>query len=93
MTEKNLVALADARRAHNQIADGRTKFTPDHLLVLANFCASQVPDFNRKTVDRLHCRLRWARRQVHRRRTRQYGHPTGRNRLAVRIADTILQLR
>ena len=39
MTKKDLVALADARRVHNQIADGRTKFTPDRLLVLANFCA------------------------------------------------------
>jgi hypothetical protein len=28
--------------------DGRTEFTPDHLLVLADFCASQDPNFNRR---------------------------------------------
>jgi len=43
-----LVALADALRIHNQTADGRTEFTPDHLLVLADFCASQNPNFDRK---------------------------------------------
>ena len=48
MTKKDLFALADALRIHNQTADGRTEFTPDHLLVLANFSASQVPNFNRK---------------------------------------------
>jgi hypothetical protein len=48
MTKKDLVALADALRRHNQTADGRTEFTPDHLLVLADFCASQYPNLNRK---------------------------------------------
>jgi hypothetical protein len=48
MTKKDLVALADALRIHNKTADGRTEFTPDHLLVLANFCASRNPNFNRK---------------------------------------------
>jgi hypothetical protein len=48
MTNKDLVALADALRSHNQTADGRTEFTPDHLLVLANFFASQNPNFHRK---------------------------------------------
>jgi hypothetical protein len=33
---------------HNQTADGPTEFTPDHLRVLADFCASQDPNFNRK---------------------------------------------
>jgi hypothetical protein len=48
MTKKDLVALADALRRHNQTADGRTEFTPDHLLVLADLCAPQYPDLNRK---------------------------------------------
>jgi hypothetical protein len=48
MTEKDLVALADALRTHNGSADGRTEFTPDHIRVLADFCASQVSNFNRK---------------------------------------------
>ena len=48
MTKTDLVALAAALRRHNQAADGRTEFTPDHLLVLADFCASQYPNLNRK---------------------------------------------
>ena len=48
MTKKDLVGLADALRIHNQTADGRTEFAPDHLLVLADFCASQDLNFNRK---------------------------------------------
>ena len=48
MTKIDLVALADALRRHNQTADGRTEFTPDHLLALADFCASQYPNLNRK---------------------------------------------
>jgi hypothetical protein len=48
MTKKDLVALADALRIHNRTADGRTEFTPDHLLVLADFCASQSPNLDRK---------------------------------------------
>ena len=48
MTKEDLVALADALRMHNRTADGRTEFTPDHLQVLADFFASQYPDFNRE---------------------------------------------
>ena len=48
MTKKDLVALADALRIHNRTADGRTEFTPDHLVVLAGFCALQYPNFDRK---------------------------------------------
>ena len=48
MTNNEFVALADALRNHNRTADGRTEFTPDHLLVLADFCASQDPNFNRR---------------------------------------------
>jgi hypothetical protein len=48
MTKKDLVALAETLRAHNRTADGRTEFTPDHLLVLAEFCASRYPNFNRR---------------------------------------------
>ena len=48
MTKADLIALADALRRHNQTADGRTEFIPDHLLVLADFCASQYPNLNRK---------------------------------------------
>jgi hypothetical protein len=46
MTKKDVVALADALRVHNRTADGRTEFTPDHLRVLADFLASQDPNFN-----------------------------------------------
>ena len=48
MTKKDLIVLAEALRIHNQTADGPTEFTPDHLLVLADFCASQYPNLNRK---------------------------------------------
>jgi hypothetical protein len=48
MTKKDLVALADALRIHNRTAHGPTEFTPDHLRVLADFCASQYPNFNRR---------------------------------------------
>jgi hypothetical protein len=48
MTKKDFVALAEALRIHNRTADGRTEFTPDHLRVLADFCASQDPNFNPK---------------------------------------------
>jgi hypothetical protein len=48
MTKKDLVALAGALRIHNRMADGRTEFTPDHLVVLADFCALQYPNFDRK---------------------------------------------
>jgi hypothetical protein len=47
MTKTAVVALAEALRIHNRTADGRTEFTPDLLLVLADFCASQDPNFNR----------------------------------------------
>jgi hypothetical protein len=45
MTNKNVVALADALPLHDATADG---VTPDHLPVLADFCASQDPGFNRE---------------------------------------------
>ena len=48
MTKKDVVALADAVRIHNRTADGRTEFTPDHLLVLADFLASQARNINQK---------------------------------------------
>ena len=48
MTNNDLVTLAEALRIHNQTADGRTEFTPDHLLVLADFCASQNPNLDRR---------------------------------------------
>ena len=48
MTKKDLIVLADALRMHNRTADGPTEFTPDHLLVLADFCASQYPNLDRK---------------------------------------------
>jgi hypothetical protein len=47
MTKKDVVALAHLLRIHNQTAGGPTEFTPDHLRVLADFCASQDPAFNR----------------------------------------------
>ena len=48
-TNANLTALAYAIRTHNQSADGRTEFTPDHLRVLADFFASQDSNFNSAT--------------------------------------------
>ena len=48
MTTDDFVALAEALRIHNRTSDGRTEFTPDHLLVLAEFCASQDHNFNQK---------------------------------------------
>ena len=48
MTKKDIVALAEVLRGHNRTADGRTEFTPDHLRVLADFLASQYPNFNQK---------------------------------------------
>ena len=48
MTKEALVALAEALRTHNGTADGRTEFTPDHIRVLAEFCASQDPEFNKQ---------------------------------------------
>ena len=48
ITTRALVALADAIRIHNRTADGRTEFTPDHLRVLADFCAALDPNFNRE---------------------------------------------
>jgi len=48
MTNKDLVALADAIRIHNRTADARTELTPDHLNVLAEFFASQDARFNQE---------------------------------------------
>ena len=48
MTRKDVVALADLLHNHNRSADGQTEFAPDHLLVLADFCAAQYPNFNRE---------------------------------------------
>lgn len=48
MTKKEVAELAEALRIHNQRAGGPTEFTPDHLRVLADFCASQDLDFNRE---------------------------------------------
>jgi Helix-turn-helix len=31
---------------HNRTADARTEFTPDHLRVLADFCAARYPNLN-----------------------------------------------
>ena len=48
MTRKDVVALADLLHNHNRSADGQTEFAPDHLLVLADFCAAQYPNFNQE---------------------------------------------
>jgi transcriptional regulator with XRE-family HTH domain len=48
MTKRDVVALAEVLRIHNQTADPRTEFTPDHLGVLADFCAAQFPNFDRE---------------------------------------------
>jgi hypothetical protein len=48
MTNKDLVALADALRIHNRTADARTEFTPDLLKVLAEFFTSQVTIFRQE---------------------------------------------
>jgi hypothetical protein len=51
MTKKHFIALADAIREHNRIADpeGYTttpEFTRGHIEILANFCAGQNRNFN-----------------------------------------------
>jgi hypothetical protein len=48
MTKRDVVALAEALRTHKLTANGPTEFTPDHLRVLAEFCASQDPNFNQQ---------------------------------------------
>ena len=48
MTKKDIAALAEVLRIHNQTADARTEFTPDHLRTLGDFCAAQYPNFNRE---------------------------------------------
>ena len=44
MTRKDVITLAEMLRIHNRTANGRTEFTPDHLSVLADFCAAQFCD-------------------------------------------------
>jgi hypothetical protein len=48
MTTKDLVALAEVLRIHNQTADAKTEFTPHHLGVLADFYGAQYPALNRE---------------------------------------------
>jgi transcriptional regulator with XRE-family HTH domain len=48
MTKRDVVALAEVLRIHNQTADPRTEFTSDHLRVLADFCPARCPNFNRE---------------------------------------------
>ena len=48
MTKSDVVALAEVLRIHNQTADARTEFTPDHLRVLADFLGSQDASFDRE---------------------------------------------
>lgn len=52
MTKKNLIALADAIRAHDTqlscISNARDTFTNSQLAVLADFCAAQNPNFDRE---------------------------------------------
>jgi hypothetical protein len=48
MTKNEVIALAEALRIHNLTADARTEFTPDHLRVLADFCAEHYPTLNRE---------------------------------------------
>lgn len=49
MSKKDFVALADHIKSANLQSGERWtgKFGPDHVLTLANFCASQNPAFNR----------------------------------------------
>lgn len=48
MTKKDVAALAELLTHHNRTANGSTEFTPDHLRVLAGFCASHDRNFNWK---------------------------------------------
>ena len=51
MTKKNFIALADKIREHNAqlscISNARDTFTNSQLTILADFCATQNPSFNR----------------------------------------------
>lgn len=52
MTKKNFIALADAIRAHDTqlscISNARDTFTNSQLAILADFCATQNPNFDRE---------------------------------------------
>jgi len=48
MTRKDIVALAEVLRIHNQTADAQAEFTPNHLGVLADFYAAEYPMLNRE---------------------------------------------
>ena len=45
MTKKHFIALADAVIEHNRYSE---PFTERQIRVLADFCASQSPNFNRE---------------------------------------------
>ena len=52
MTKKDFIALADAIRAHDAqlscISNARDTFTESQLAIIASFCATQNPNFNRQ---------------------------------------------
>jgi len=53
MTKKHFIALADAIREHNRIESapekhGHCSFNQVHLNMLADFCQSSNPNFNRE---------------------------------------------
>ena len=47
MTKKHFVELADDIIRHNRWCDPHQKFTDAHLIVLADFCRSVNPRFDR----------------------------------------------
>ena len=51
MTKKHFITLADTIRQHNRLAGHgvvHSQFDTDHIEMLAAFCASQNPRFNRQ---------------------------------------------
>lgn len=46
MTKKNFIALADAIRAHNATLPANAQNVP--ISILADFCATQNPNFDRQ---------------------------------------------
>lgn len=50
MTKKHFIKLANIIRAQNNFpgTPEREKFTATQIMILANFCADQNPNFNRE---------------------------------------------
>lgn len=48
MTKRQFIAMADAISYHNRHRLGSDRFSDDQIAVLADFCKSQNPNFDRE---------------------------------------------